>query len=145
MIKKFEEHIAAGTIIKVSPNPPRADFLIKESMNSLEGLNERVEQIGINNKNANSIVKDCYDIIMGLVRARLTLDGYNSSGSYAHEAEVSYLAKLNFLSNEVDFLNELRSFRNSVIYYGNILDEEYAGEVFKFMNKLLPRLHSLFK
>ena len=145
MPRKFEEYANSGTIIKVSPNRPRAEFLIEESRNSLEGLKERVEQMGINGKNANSIVKDCYDLMMELVRARLILDGYNSSGLYAHEAEVSYLTELNFSSNEVAFLNEVRFFRNSVTYYGKILDEEYAEEVFRFMNNLLPRLYSLFK
>ncbi|MBU2523295.1 MAG: hypothetical protein KKE23_03330 [Nanoarchaeota archaeon] len=143
--RKFKEYVAAGTIIKISPNKPRAEFLIEESRNSLEGLNERIEQIGINSKNANSIVKDCHDMIMELIRARLLLDGYTSSGAYAHEAEVSYLAELKFSDNEVIFLNGLRFFRNSVTYYGKILDEEYAKEVFRFMNKLLPRLYSLFK
>ena len=47
--------------------------------------------MGIDDDNANSIVKDCYDIIMELIRAKLLLDGYSSSGQFAHEAEVSYL------------------------------------------------------
>jgi hypothetical protein len=50
---------------------------------------------------------------MELIRARLLLDGHNSSGLFAHEADVS-------------FLNDIRYFRNSVTYYGKILDTEYA-------------------
>lgn len=141
--KKFQEYIKIGIVRKISPDKSRAKFLISESGNSLEGLKERVEKIGINNKNANSIIKDCYDIIMELIRAKLLLEGYTSSGQYSHEAEVSYLMELDFSDNEVAFLNELRYFRNSVTYYGKILDKLYAEKVFDFMNKILPRLYKL--
>tara|TARA_Y100000296_G_C5172602_1_gene258127 strand:- start:1546 stop:1998 length:453 start_codon:yes stop_codon:yes gene_type:complete len=143
--KEFEYYLKKGVIRKSSQNKPRAKFLIKESEISLEGLKERIKIIGINDKNANSIIKDCYDIIMELIRAKLFLEGYNSSGSYAHEAEISYLKKVKFKESEIFFLNELRYFRNSVTYYGKILDKEYAGKVFDFLNKIHSKLISLYK
>ena len=109
MPKEFSYYLTQGIIVKSSPNMQRAAFLIKESENSLDGLIERVDKIGINNKNANSIVKDCYDIIMESIRAKLLMEGYTSSGQYAHEAEVSYLQELEFPESEIVFLNELRS------------------------------------
>ncbi|MFH1249073.1 MAG: hypothetical protein V1660_02885 [archaeon] len=60
--REFKEYLKEGTIKKVSPDKPRAKFLVNESKNSLEGLKERVQKLGINGKNANSIVKDCYDV-----------------------------------------------------------------------------------
>lgn len=138
--KEFEYYINKGAIRKSSQDKPRAEFLIKESEISLEGLKERIKIIGINDKNANSIIKDCYDIMLELIRAKLLLKGYSSSGSYAHEAEISYLKKLEFSENEVSFLNELRYFRNSVTYYGKILDKEYAKKVLQFLNKIYPKL-----
>ena len=114
--KNFEEYLKKGVVKKTSPNKSRANFLTNESKNSLQGLKERVEKIEINEKNANSIIKDCYDIIIELVRAKLLLEGYNSSGSYAHEAEVSYLKILGFSENDVSFMNELRYFRNSITF-----------------------------
>ena len=142
--KKFQEYIKIGIVRKISSDKSRSKFLMNESRNSLEGLKERVEKIGINDKNANSIIKDCYDIIMELIRAKLLLEGYTSSGQYSHEAEVSYLIELDFSDNEVAFLNELRYFRNSITYYGKILDKLYAEKVFDFMNKILPKLSKLF-
>jgi len=138
--REFEYYIRAGIIRKSAPNKPRAEFLIEESKLSLEGLNEIVKIIGINDKNANSVVKDCYDIMMELIRAKLLLEGYSSSGNYAHEAEISYLNELKFLENDISFLNELRYFRNSITYYGKILDKEYAKKVYDFLNKIIKRL-----
>jgi len=138
--REFEYYVKKGVIRKSSQDKPRAEFLIKESEVSLEGLKERIKIIGINDKNVNSIIKDCYDIVLELIRAKLLLEGYFSSGSYAHEAEISYLKKLGFPESEISFLNELRYFRNSVTYYGKILDKEYAEKVFKFLNKIYPKL-----
>ena len=141
--KEFEYYLRKGIIRKSSPDNPRAKFLIKESENSLEGLKERVRIIGINDKNANSIIKDCYDIMMELTRARLFLDGYFSSGNHAHEAEISSLMKLGFSEGEVSFLNDLRYFRNSATYYGKILNKEYAEKVHDFMNKIIGKLKKI--
>lgn len=138
--KEFEYYLQKGIIRKLTPDIPRAEFLLKESRVSLEGLKERVQIIGINDKNANSIIKDCYDIIMEIIRAKLLLKGYSSSGSYAHESEISYLKNIGFPENEISFLNELRYFRNSVTYYGKILDKEYADKVFTFLNKIIDKL-----
>lgn len=138
--KEFDYYVKKKIIRKSNPDKPRAEFLLKESKVSLGGLKERIKIIGINEKNANSIIKDCYDIIMETIRARLLLAGYVSSGGYAHEAEISYLKKLGFPDNEVSFLNELRHFRNSITYYGKVLDKNYAKMVFDFLNKIYPKL-----
>jgi shikimate kinase len=131
--KEFENYVREGVIRKTASDKPRAEFLIKESQISLEGLRERINIIGINDRNANSIIKDSYDIIMEVIRAKLLLAGYSSSGSYAHEGEISYLKELGFPDIEISFLNELRYFRNGVMYYGKILDKEYAQKVFSFL------------
>ena len=141
--KEFEYYLKDA--IKKSKDKPRAEFLLNESDISLEGLKERIKIIGINNKNANSIIKDCYDIMIEIIRAKLLLEGYSFSGNYAHEAEISYLKKLGFPDNEVSFLNELRYFRNSIMYYGKILEKEYAEKVFSFLNQIHPKLKKLVK
>ena len=143
-IKRFDEFIKEGIVKKQSSDKSRAEFLINESDISLEGLKERIKKIGINEKNVNSIIKDCYDIIMELVRAKMLLDGYNASGFGAHEAEISYLRVLGFSENDIQFADQLRFFRNGILYYGTILDKEYADKVLKFINKIYPKLRILF-
>ena len=141
--KEFEYYLNKGIIRKCTINKSRADFLIKESETAMRGLNKRLEAMGIDEDNANSIVKDCYDIIMEMTRAKLLLDGYNSSGQFAHEAEVSYLRNLGFSDNEVSTANELRYFRNSAAYYGKILGIEYAEKVVDFTKKMFSKLKSI--
>ena len=138
--KEFEYYLQRKITRRTSPDRSRAEFLIKESKTSLEGLKEIADIIKINDKNANSIIKDCYDILMELIRAKLLSDGYSSSGSYTHEAEISYLKKLGFPDSEISFLNELRYFRNSITYYGKILNTEYAKEVYSYLNKMVLKL-----
>lgn len=133
----FESYLRKGVVRKISPNKPRAEFLKKESNVSLEGLRERIQVMGMNEKNANSIIKDCYDIVMEKIRAEMLLKGLSASGKAAHEAEVAYLFELKFPEKEIGFLNELRYFRNGINYYGKILDVEYAEKVYDFVNKFL--------
>lgn len=139
-IKHFDEFVRLGVIKKQSPDKSRAEFLVKESEISIEGLEDRIKKMGINDKNVNSIIKDCYDILMGLIRAKMLLKGYNATGHGAHEAEVSYMRILGFNERDVQFLNQLRYFRNGMLYYGTILDKEYAKKVFEFLKKTVPRL-----
>lgn len=139
----FEYYLQRKIVKKINPDNQKAEFLIKESEVSFRGLKKRLDSMGLDEDNVNSIIKDCYDIIMELIRAKLFLDGYSASGNYSHEAEISYLKKLDFLDIEISFLNELRYFRNSITYYGKILDKEYAEKVYAFLNKIMPKLRKI--
>ena len=141
--KDFEEYVKQGIIRKCLINKNRAEFLVNEAQKSIVGLYERVDIIGINENNANSVIKDCYDILMELIRAKLLLTGYSSAGQFAHEADVSYLQKAGFPDSEVSSLNDLRYFRNSVTYYGKILSMEYAKQVVDFTKKMYPKLKKM--
>ena len=140
MPKRFKEYIEDGIIKKIIPDKEKAQFLINESEKSLRGLNKRLKLMEIDEDNANSITKDIYDIIMGLIRAKLLLEGYKSSGNFSHEAEISFLTELGFSDSEVLFLNQLRYSRNSIIYYGKLLNKEYAEKSNEFLNKIYPKL-----
>ncbi|PIU30058.1 hypothetical protein COT07_02655 [Candidatus Woesearchaeota archaeon CG07_land_8_20_14_0_80_44_23] len=145
MPKEFEEYVKNGIIRKCSINKPRAEFLINETEKAFRGLNKRLEAMGIDEDNANSIVKDCYDTIMELVRAKLLLTGYSSAGQFAHEAEISYLKKCGLSDNVIIFINDLRYFRNSITYYGKVLSVEYAEQVVEFTKKTYPKLKEMVK
>ena len=58
----FESYVKKGTMIRSAINRPRARFLIDESQKTFNSLIKRLDIIGIDEDNANSIVKDCYKI-----------------------------------------------------------------------------------
>ena len=139
-IRRFEEFIKEGIVKKQSPDKSRAEFLVKEAEKSYDFLLKKIDVFGVVKETANDIVKSCYDIIMELIRARMLLQGYNASGHGAHEAEVSFLRGIGFNEKQVQFADQLRFFRNGMLYYGTILDEEYAEKVIEFTKIIYARL-----
>ena len=144
-IKDFKYFIVNGIIKKQTPDKSRAEFLINESENSYNNLLELIEKISLRDENANIFIKSCYDILMELIRAKMLFDGYNASGQGAHEAEVSYLRILGFKDTEIQFFDKLRFFRNGMIYYGTILDKEYADKVIEFTKNNYVKLKKILR
>ena len=134
-MRDFESFIFENIVRKQSPDRSRTEFLKKEAEHSYSLLQEMLAKIGIRNDNANDYVKICYDILMQLVRAKMLLAGFYASGQGAHEAEVSYMRKLGFKETEVQFADQLRFFRNGMLYYGTILDKQYAEIVIEFIKR----------
>lgn len=123
-VKLFEEYLEEGIVKLQTPDFSRAKSLQKEAEQSYQILQQFVQKIGIDDKNANYVIKNAYDIIMELIRAKMLKEGFNSLGKGAHEAEVSYLRKIGFNDKEVEFSDQLRYFRNGITYYGKIFDQE---------------------
>ena len=142
-LKPFEEFLKEGIVKKITINKERARSLAFGAERKMSSLKEHLEKIGIKDENANDYIEYCYNIIMNLIRAKLLIDGYSSSGNYSHEAEISYLRNLGFAEKEVQFMNEMRYFRNSILYYGQFLDKEYAEKVINFLNKNYKKLVEL--
>ena len=142
-VKQFDEFLSIGIVKRQSPDKSRAKFLLIETEQDYDYLFEVIKAMGIGNHNANDYVKKCYDILMGSIRAKMLLQGLNASGFKAHEAEVAYLRNLRFKEQEVRFLNQMRFFRNGMLYYGTILDKEYAEKVIEFTKKNYSKLKKL--
>jgi hypothetical protein len=137
----FDYYLKKGIIKKITPDVPRAKFLLSESENSFIGLKKRVEKMGIDDFNSNSIVKDVQDIILERIRAEMLKKGFSASGNYSHEAEVSFLEEMSFKENEISFINALRKARNGITYYGTIFDKNYALKCFDFLLKIKSKLN----
>ena len=101
-------------------------------MSSLESkqnyifLGELLEKFEITDKNANNFIKSCYNIVMQMIRAKMLLQGYNATGQGAHEAEVLYMRILGFSEKNIQFADQMRYFRNGMIYYGPIIWTDYG-------------------
>jgi len=139
-MKTFAEHLKTGLVRRVSKDKERALSLIAESERKLRALQETQEKVGVKDDNANDFIEACYDSLMALIRAKLYQEGYTSSGKGAHEAEVSYLAKLGFSTEDIQIMDKLRYYRNGICYYGSKFDKEYAEMVIAFAQKTHPRL-----
>lgn len=142
-IKDFEEFVRLGIVKKQSPDISRAQFLREESEKSYSFLQKKIQAFGISEETANDLIKSCYDIIMELIRAKMLLEGYNASGQGAHESEVSYLRTIGFKEKEVQFTDQLRYFRNGMLYYGNSLDKEYAQNVVDLTKRIYIQLQQI--
>jgi hypothetical protein len=142
-LKTFDEYLKDGIAKRQSPDMLRARSLIAESENSYKILLSFVDKMSIDDNNANHMIKNAYDVLMELIRAKMFLDGFNTSGKGAHEAEVSYMAKMGFSSKDVDFTNDMRWFRNGIMYYGKKFNKEYAKKVLDFLNEIYPELRKM--
>ncbi|MFH1400809.1 MAG: hypothetical protein ABIH41_04780 [Nanoarchaeota archaeon] len=125
---------------KQAPDKSRAASLRKETKKTEESLKEIVESVGITQNNPSTIVKIVYDIIMETIRASMLEQGYSSAGRGAHEAEVAFMRDLGFSENHVQFCDQLRYFRNGIMYYGKTCDGEYARKVIEFLERFKRNL-----
>jgi len=135
-MKDFEEFLIEGVVVRISKDLQRAKSLALESERKFNSLKEQIEKIGIRDDNANDFVENCYDIIMYLIRAKLFVEGFASSGKGAHEAEVAYLRRLGISESQIKMVDDLRYYRNGILYYGKRFDKEYAENVVDFTKKL---------
>lgn len=139
-IRNFDEYIEEGIIKKQSPDKSRAKDLRNELGKTGKFLFEIISQIGINDRNANTIIKIAYDVIMEMIRAKMIENGFNASGKGAHEAEVSYLRVLSFNEKDIQFCDQLRYFRNGIMYYGKSFDKSYAEKVISYLDSIEKKL-----
>ena len=144
-IKFFKEFITEGTVKKESINQERAKSLVIEADRKFRLLKENIDKLGINKDNANDYVEYCYNILLFLIRAKMFMQGYSTSGQGAHEAEVSFARNIGFNEKDIQFLDQLRYFRNGILYYGKRFDKEYAEKVLEFTKRTFPKLRILLK
>lgn len=145
MIKEFSEFIENQTVRKIKPDKERAKSLLKESERKFRVLDRQMKSLGIDKDLANEYILLCYDCLMFLIRAKMVLEGYYASGKGAHEAEISYLKILNFKDLDIQFLDQMRYYRNGMLYYGTNLDEEYAKKVIEFTKKNYFKLRKILE
>lgn len=144
-LKTFEEFLKYGTVRRRRPDMSRARSLAEEAERRKKFLQEMLSKMGISDANANYYIENSYDTLIELLRAKLLLEGFDSSGKGAHEAEVAYMRNMDFSEHEVRFMNDLRYFRNGIKYYGKPFDTEYGKKVLDFLNKTYPKLLAALK
>jgi hypothetical protein len=125
ILREFSEFIEKKIVERRTPNLFGADSLVKESEKKRRFLDTLAQKIGVSNENANQFIEISYDTLIGLIRGKMFIEGYYSKGEGAHEAEVSFMKHLGFDEDDVRFMNDLRYFRNGILYYGKQFDKDY--------------------
>src|SRR3989344_3409463 len=141
IVKSFEEFIKEGIVKKVSPDRQRAENLFLESERKFILLQKTIKNMMIDDHNANDYVEYCYNILLFLIRAKMSEQGYTSSGQGAHEGEVAFARNIDFSESEVQALDQLRYFRNGILYYGKRFDKEYAEQIIGFTKNIYKNLN----
>ena len=141
IVKSFEEFIKEGIVKKVSPDRQRAENLFLESERKFSLLQKTIKNMMIDDNNANDYVEYCYNILLFLIRAKMSEQGYTSSGQGAHEGEVAFARNIDFSESEVQTLDQLRYFRNGILYYGKRFDKEYAEQIIGFTKNIYKKLN----
>lgn len=144
-LKLFDDFLNLGVIRRTTPNAARANSLMEEAEKRKKFLDELRSKMDISDENANYFIEPAYDVLIELIRAKLLIDGFSSSGEGAHEAEVAYMRTMGFSEAETRFMNDLRYYRNSVKYYGKDLDKNYGLKVLAFLNVMYPKLKAIVK
>ena len=139
VVRNFEEFLEEGVARKITPDKQRAENLRHEAGRKFEQLQKSIKLMNIDDDNANDYLEDCYNIIMFLIRASMFDEGYSSSGQGAHEAEVAFTRKIDFKDSELQLLDQLRYFRNGILYYGKRFDKEYAEKIVKFTELIFKK------
>ena len=139
-IKSFEEYLKIGIVKRITADIQRAESLILESERKHTLLPTMIDKMGIGDNNANDYIEYCYNILIFLIRAKMLKQGFTSSGQTAHEAEISFGKNIGLSEAELEFLDQLRYFRNGVLYYGKRIDKEYAQKILSFTEKMYTRL-----
>lgn len=133
----FEQFIEIGDVRKQHPDFSRADSLREEAAKRRAFLKELLEKLILKESNANYVIEIAYDLMIELVRARMLEEGFETR---SHEAEVSFLRRLDFSETELRLADELRRHRNKILYYGRNFGVPYAEQVLSFVESAYTRL-----
>lgn len=139
-MKTLEEYLQEGILRKNTPDTQRAEALQQEAKRKYASLQTNINALSVTDENANDYIEYCYNIILFLIRAHMYQQGYSAAGKGAHEAEVCFAKTLGIQETDIETLNQLRYFRNGILYYGKHFDAEYAQIIIEFTKKLYKHL-----
>ena len=82
-------------------------------------------------------IRSCIVIISGLKNC--------VNGQIVHIGSGTVATILGFDEKDVQFADQLRFFRNGMLYYGTQLDKAYAVKVIEFTKRIYTKLKQLLK
>jgi len=123
-------------IFKISPDKKRAESLF-------EMAKERFADIAKETKTY-KIIEEYYEIIKELLTAIIYIDGYKT---LSHVKLLEYFSKnyKDLDEKQIKLIDELRKFRNRIVYYGEKISKEFLLNREKEIRKIISLLANLVK
>lgn len=134
------------TVIRITPDRERAKGLLETIEVRLDSIS-LMENADIE-KFASKITEEYYEVILELVTAIMSADGYKISADTVggHVASIQYMRKYKDLgAHEIELMDELRKRRVGIKYYGRRVSNEYLQGKEKEINNLVRKLWAIVK
>jgi len=131
-------------LVKVTPDRERAKSLLKMANLRLDniGLVEREDA----RKYTSKIIEDYYEMIIEIVTAIMSLDGYKtrSDAVGSHIASINYMRRYKEIGgHEIALMEDLRKKRIGVKYYGREVGFDYLARKEKSIKDLINKIKSI--
>ena len=123
------------SLIKIKPDKERARSLIK-----LAKLRYEKVKTFDGEKESSLVAEGFYEVIKELITSILFIDGYKT---LSHKDLVEYIGsnyKDNFSDSDIALLDQLRKFRNKIVYYGIFVEPSYIRRNKENITEIISRL-----
>ena len=125
----FQDFIENREVRKAEMDKILAKSLLNTAKNDLLFFNN----LKIDKNSARKIVSNCYDILRSILEAISALDGYKV---YSHEAFTYFLKEKHEDNLSIKF-DRFRKIRNSINYYGKVIEIKEAEEIVKDIKAMI--------
>ena len=132
----WEDCLESNASIKITPDSAKSRSLIKTAKGRIEYLREII----IKENNANYVFEGYYTSILELFHALIILKGYKVRNHICIGFYLRDILKKNDLFRSFD---NLRFKRNSLTYYGKMMDYDIAKEAITDSKNLIRNINAL--
>lgn len=129
-------------MIRITPDKERARSMLATSNSTLEAIGKLMA-----NEYPQVVVTMYYDVVRELMSAILLADGYKTYGEGAHKQLIDYIeANYKQLQEyEIRLLDELRTSRNRILYYGTGVSDYYMKRREGKIKTIIAKLQGILK
>ncbi len=132
----WKECVENGSARRVTPDTGRAESLAETAKARLDAITE------INEKNCNFVFEDYYTSLLEIVQAKAFRKGYNVLN---HVCLGHFLRDVAGRKDLSDIFDDLRFKRNSLTYYGRMMDYETAKDAIEKCRRLIKEIERVLK
>ena len=138
-MKRFEEFVAEGKVIRRSQDPAEGASLLRQAKERLAGL----QRLPLDETSASFRFESAYEALREALQAFLAKAGYKQ---YSHEAVIAFAAEKRLLpEGNIMTADRYREIRNDINYRGKKVTRSEAEEIIAFVTRVVPELARRFQ